>query len=68
MDKQNVAMTGLGVMGATLLLDPESRGFTGAGRGGNTLAIGRFLSSPARGNQVVGAAGWADRASRWIPY
>ncbi|MEE8434705.1 MAG: NAD(P)-binding domain-containing protein, partial [bacterium] len=62
--KSDVAMVGLGVMGANLLLNLESRGFSGVGYDVSADAIGMFLSGPGQGKRVVGADDWKDMAAK----
>jgi 6-phosphogluconate dehydrogenase len=64
MDKANVAMVGLGVMGANLLLNLESRGFSGVGYDVNAEQVQRFLGGPGKGKKVVAAGDWKDLAAR----
>ena len=64
MEKSNVAMVGLGVMGANLLLNLESRGFSGVGYDVNAETMQRFLAGPGAGKQVRGATDWADLAAK----
>ena len=62
--KSDVAMVGLGVMGANLLLNLESRGFSGVGYDVNADAMGKFLSGPGAGKALVGADDWKDMAAK----
>lgn len=64
MEKSNVAMVGLGVMGANLLLNLESRGFSGVGYDVNAETMQRFFDGPGAGKQVQGATDWADLAAK----
>ncbi|NIP73210.1 MAG: NADP-dependent phosphogluconate dehydrogenase, partial [Gammaproteobacteria bacterium] len=64
MEPSNVAMVGLGVMGANLLLNLESRGFSGVGFDVNAEAVQRFLDGPGAGKQVRGAEDWRDLAAK----
>ena len=64
MEKSDVAMVGLGVMGANLLLNLESRGFSGVGYDVSADAVARFLSGPGKGKRVQGASDWADVAAK----
>ena len=64
MDKSNVAMVGLGVMGANLLLNLESRGFTGVGYDVNAETVQRFLNGPGKAKRVKAAKDWKDLAAQ----
>ena len=64
MGKSNVGMVGLGVMGANLLLNLESRGFSGVGYDVNAKAVEDFLSGPGAGKAVRGASDWGDLAAK----
>ena len=63
-EKSDVAMVGLGVMGANLLLNLESRGFSGVGYDVNREAVERFLAGPGQGKRVRGADDWAHLAAQ----
>jgi 6-phosphogluconate dehydrogenase len=64
MDKSDVAMVGLGVMGANLLLNLESRGFSGVGYDVNAEQVQRFLAGPGAGKRLQAAADWRDLAAK----
>ena len=63
-EQYDVAMVGLGVMGANLLLNLERNGFTGVGYDVNAQAMQKFLNGPAKGKKVTGAKDWKDLASK----
>ena len=56
MEKQKIAMIGLGVMGANLMMNLERNGFSGVGFDINQDAVRRFLDGPGKGKNIVGAA------------
>jgi 6-phosphogluconate dehydrogenase len=60
----NLAIVGLGVMGSNLLLNLESKGFTGVAYDAQPNQIAKFLSGPGAGKQIVGATGWPDLAAK----
>jgi 6-phosphogluconate dehydrogenase len=64
MDKSNVAMVGLGVMGANLLLNLADHGFSGVGYDVSAEQRGKFLSGPGKGKPVQGAKDWKELAAR----
>jgi 6-phosphogluconate dehydrogenase len=64
MEKYQVAMVGLGVMGANLLLNLERNGFAGVGFDVNRDAVQRFLGGPGKGKRVTGASDWKDLAAK----
>jgi 6-phosphogluconate dehydrogenase len=63
MEACNLAMVGLGVMGSNLLLNFESKGFTGVAYDAQPGKVAQFLSGPGAGKQIVGAQGWRDLAA-----
>ena len=64
MEKYNVAMIGLGVMGANLLLNLERNGFSGVGYDLNQQTMRAFLEGPGQGKRLTGAAGWKNVAEQ----
>ncbi|MCZ6473562.1 MAG: NADP-dependent phosphogluconate dehydrogenase [SAR324 cluster bacterium] len=63
MDKYNVAMIGLGVMGSNLLLNLERNGFSGVGFDINKDSVERFLAGPAQGKKIMGTTDWKEVAA-----
>ena len=64
MEKQKIAMIGLGVMGANLMMNLERNGFSGVGFDINQDAVRRFLDGPGKGKNIVGAANWREVADK----
>jgi 6-phosphogluconate dehydrogenase len=64
MDKYNVAMIGLGVMGANLLLNLERNGFSGVGFDINAESTKKFLAGVGKGKNVTGAADFKEVAAK----
>ncbi|HKI99396.1 MAG TPA: NADP-dependent phosphogluconate dehydrogenase [bacterium] len=64
MAKSDVAMVGLGVMGANLLLNLEEKGFSGVGYDVNAEQVQRFLGGPGKGKRVQGAKDWRELAAQ----
>jgi 6-phosphogluconate dehydrogenase len=60
---QAFGVAGLGVMGANLALNVESRGFAVAGYDLDPARTEKFLAGPARGKKVVGASDLAGLAA-----
>ena len=64
MEKYSVAMIGLGVMGANLLLNLERNGFSGVGFDINADSVTKFLEGPGKGKKVTGASSWSEVAEK----
>ena len=64
MEKQKVAMIGLGVMGANLLMNLERNGFSGVGFDINADSVTKFLEGPGKGKKVTGASSWSEVAEK----
>ena len=64
MNTHDVALVGLGVMGANLLRNLERNGFSGVGYDVNRETVQKFLAGPAKGKRIVAAKGWKDLARR----
>jgi 6-phosphogluconate dehydrogenase len=64
MANSDVAMVGLGVMGANLLLNLEEHGFSGVGYDVNPEQMQRFLGGPGKGKRVQGARDWKEMAAK----
>ena len=55
MNKADIGLIGLAVMGENLVLNLESRGFTVAVFNRSTDKVQAFMESRARGKQIIGA-------------
>ena len=64
MDKYNVAMIGLGVMGANLLLNLERNGFSGVGFDINAESTQKFINGVGKGKHVTGGADFKEVAAK----
>ena len=64
MEKYSVAMIGLGVMGANLLLNLERNGFSVVGFDINADSVTKFLEGPGKGKKVTGASSWSEVAEK----
>ena len=64
MEKYQVSMIGLGVMGANLLLNLERNGFSGVGFDINADSVTKFLEGPGKDKNVTGATSWSEVADK----
>jgi 6-phosphogluconate dehydrogenase len=64
MSTHDVAMIGLGVMGANLLQNLERNGAAGVGFDVSAAQMEKFFSGPGKGKNIVPAKDWKDVAAK----
>jgi 6-phosphogluconate dehydrogenase len=67
MSTHDVAMIGLGVMGANLLQNLERNGAAGVGFDVSAAQMEKFFNGPGKGKNLVAAKDWKDVAAKLKP-